>query len=130
MRAHAFDGDGSHENGGVEIHPVGQKEPNRHGLYDLNGNVEEWCFDSWSYRRFRRTGSGHRQTEHLDPIVYEPTSRFRVLRGGGCAIRPARAGFFERSFRPWLFRCDGIGLRLVRWVDEKPALPYSMSNVS
>ena len=53
--------------------PVGEKEPNELGIYDMSGNVFEWCWDWYS-----RNNS----------VVYDPKGAkagfFRVYKGGGC----------------------------------------------
>jgi formylglycine-generating enzyme required for sulfatase activity len=62
------------KNCGRKTHPVGQKRPNGWGLYDLLGNVSEWCSD-WYGKYY------YRNSPTQDPKG--PSSgRYRVLRGG------------------------------------------------
>jgi formylglycine-generating enzyme required for sulfatase activity len=53
-------------------HPVGQKRPNKFGLYDMHGNVEEWCWDRY-YR---------------DSARHPSLASFRVVRGGSLIDDP------------------------------------------
>ena len=91
------------ENSESKTHPVGQKKPNDWGLYDMSGNVCEWCEDGWhdNYQKAPTDGTtwngDHAQND------------YRVLRGGswdsypgGC--RSPYRSIFDYSFINYGFR--------------------------
>lgn len=92
------------ENSGEETHLVGKLSPNELGLFDMSGNVYEWCQDHYhdSYAGAPLNGDAW---EHPDSVR-------RVLRGGSWDHPAQRCRVSNRSFWSPAKRYKDVGLRL------------------
>ena len=92
----------SESNSNRSTHPVAQKQPNELGLYDMSGNVYEWCSDWYG---------DYSIAEKMNPKGPNRGS-YRVIRGGawchnaGCCRVSYRANYLPTN------QGNGIGFRL------------------
>jgi len=91
-------------NSGNKTHPVGQKSANAWGLYDMHGNVWEWCWDWYG---------GYSSGSQTDPMGAS-SGAVRVNRGGGWYDSAVllRSAFRDDSYPSG--RGINLGFRLVR----------------
>jgi formylglycine-generating enzyme required for sulfatase activity len=94
-------------NSDKKTHPVGQKAPNASGIYDLIGNVSEWCYDWYSPDYFKEQSS---QKNPEGP----PLGKEKIVRGTsyndylGDRFRPS----LRNKLKP-VTKSKEIGFRLV-----------------
>jgi formylglycine-generating enzyme required for sulfatase activity len=80
-----FDGNSSNK-----THPVGEKKPNAWGLYDMSGNVWEWCSDWYD--------EGYYKSSPESNPSGASSGRYRVLRGGSWG---SNGSYLRSGYRDW-----------------------------
>ena len=88
-----------------ETTPVGSFPPNAFGLYDMHGNVAEWCEDDWHNNYEDAPNDG---TAWLSGV-----SSAKVVRGGSWCVYPTLCRSAYRNYSPRANRDFYIGFRVV-----------------
>ena len=92
------------DNANHKVHPVGTKAPNELGIYDMSGNIFEWCYDWYD---------DYTESSQTDPIG-AALGEYRVMRGGSYGSTADRCRVAAR-YNHWpSYNNMGYGLRLVR----------------
>ncbi|NUN64473.1 SUMF1/EgtB/PvdO family nonheme iron enzyme [Pseudanabaena biceps] len=98
-----------------KTHPVGQRKANELGIYDMSGNVCEWCLDDWH-------DSYQGKPDHLKNNGHEPwgkmnlnkkNNRFHLLRGGSWLVNAQGCRSACRSYYFASFQSSNYGFRVV-----------------
>lgn len=90
-------------NSNGKTNPIGQKQPNELGLYDMSGNVSEWCHD-WF---------GTYEGDNLNNPQGPPTGSYRVVRGGSAQTPTRMQRVSYRNGYATTDKYADLGFRLV-----------------
>lgn len=124
------------DNAQGQLHKVGQKKPNANGLYDIYGNVAEWCLDQYYADFYTKIKDGEKDPRGMPDALYP-----RSVRGGsfmddetGCRSTnritstdewKARDPQLPKSFW-WNTDSEFVGFRLVRPLEQPSAEEIEM----
>ena len=128
-------------NSGGRPHPVGGKAPNPWGLFDMHGNVAEWCVDRYDASAYGRLTAGT-----IGPVLLPTEARYpHAARGGSWDddARRLRSAARRASSRDWNRRdpqspqsiwwftdATFVGFRVVRAVEEQENLKGLRSKIT
>ena len=92
----------------------GTFKPNELGLFDMLGNVQEWCMDGFDNRN---PGSRFRQKDNAAPVDVDITMD-RILHGGSIYSMPYDIRAAEYSNFPASYREGNTGFRIARTIAD------------
>ena len=96
-------------NANVHTQPIGMKLPNELGLFDMTGNVWEWCLDTCEWENEVLTDT------YRDNIVdpFSTKGALHIIRGGGWLSSPKNCRIANRLCCETNFKIYNLGLRIV-----------------
>jgi formylglycine-generating enzyme required for sulfatase activity len=98
-----------YSNSSMQTHEVGTKLPNQLGIYDMSGNVYEWCNDWYDHAYYSISPASN----PIGPV----SSSYRVMRGGGWLNGASYSRVAYRLDYIPAYSDRSIGFRLVRSVE-------------
>jgi formylglycine-generating enzyme required for sulfatase activity len=105
-------------NGERRVHPSGQKQPNELGLYDMTGNLWEFCHDDADMNPYP---DGAQTNPLVGSFEKPPTPAAKITRGGGDEFDEDECLVYRRDGATPNVRMPDIGFRLVMTGETKPA---------
>ena len=123
------------ENSGGKTHEVGQKKPNKWGLFDMHGNVAEWTYDQYLPDFYAST----KESPVLNPVAAPDKLYANVVRGGAyedlaADLRSAKRAASDPVWKQldpqipksnwWFPEAPFVGMRLLR-----PLVPPSKAEI-
>lgn len=94
------------DDGYVLSAPVGRFKSNAFGIYDMLGNVGEWCEDTYNPKAYSVLSG--------DNPIYSTEGKHRVIRGGSWGSSFSSARFSDRSYDMPQYGYRSVGFRLIR----------------
>ena len=94
------------KNAGSQAQPVATRLPNAFGLFDMHGNLREWCNDIWNEKSYEKA--------LLTDPVGPRSGSYHVIRGGAWTESAERCRSAFRVGEPIETRTAAIGFRCVR----------------
>ena len=95
------------DNSGTKVHPVATKKANELGLYNMSGNVREWCLNWYAYDYYKNSLN----TNQKD--IAQGDNSYRALRGGDYASKEINCRVANRDGEWPTERSNYNGFRVV-----------------